>query len=112
MEALLEAFQWIANFFGDSATGITYLLQQFYSWAIQKFTVFWIGMQIEMMQFAWGVARDILNDMGVSQKIMQSLGMLPSQVQSALAFFRMPECLMNVLTAYTTRFVMRFVPGG
>lgn len=111
MDALLSGIQWLANFFGEAPSGITYLLTQFFSWAIQKFTVFWISMQVEAIKFGWGVAKDILSDLQVSQRIMEYLGMLPAPVREAISFFRGPECIANLLTAHVTRFVMRFIPG-
>jgi len=107
---MIEALQWIANFFGDGPSGITLLLSKFYAWAIQKLTVFYIGMQIEAMKFAWLVAQNILNDLQVTSKIVSALNLLPQQVRETLNFFKIPECLTNVITAYVTRFVMRFIP--
>lgn len=111
MDALLGALQWIADFLGAAPDGITGLLTQFWGWALQKLSVMYIELQISAMQFGWSVAKGILTDLQVAQRITDAISILPESVKSTLNFFKFPECLTNILTAYTTRFVMRFLPG-
>lgn len=109
MGAILDAMQWLSDFFGGVGGGLSDMVTQAFSWIIQKVTVYQIKAKLAAVQFAWGVAKDILSDLQVTQGITETLSLLPQQVRDGINFFRVPECITNVLTAYTTRYVLRFL---
>lgn len=108
MDALLAALQWIADFFGG--LGVGKLLKEFLAYALQKLTVWYLDAKIEGIKFAWSIGKGVLEDLQVSQRITSGLTALPVELRNVMNFLRVPEAITNLLTAYTTRFVLRLMP--
>lgn len=109
MQAIFDVLNFIAGLFNDFFSG--QLLKDFSGYLIQKLTVWYLEAKIEAIQFAWGIAQNILTDLSLSQRITDTLTALPQDVRNVMNFLRVPEAITNLLTAYVTRFVLRFMPG-
>ncbi|WP_417584874.1 DUF2523 family protein [Nitrincola sp.] len=64
-----------------------------------------------MIPFAWGIAQSILNDLNLSSHLNSAFSSLGSDVLGYLTFFNIPEALNTVISAYVTKFVLKFIPG-
>lgn len=60
--------------------------------------------------FAWGVAQTVIQDLQLSQHINTAWSLLPTQAANTLAFFRIPEVIVIIVSAYAARLVLRFIP--
>lgn len=109
MQAIFDALNYIAGLFSSFFSG--QLLKDFAGYVFQRLTVWYIEAKIEAIQFAWGIAKGILNDLSISQRITDALTALPQDFRNVMNFLRVPEAITNLLTAYVTRFVLRFMPG-
>lgn len=67
-------------------------------------------MKYSSLLFAWDVAESILDELNLSVLITQSFNALPETTKQTMAFFKIPEFLNLVISAFTTRLVMRFLP--
>ena len=70
----------------------------------------WFQGLIFLLDISFTVAKEILEELGVSSAVQQSFAMLPSEVSSTLSFLGVPQGLNIVFGGLSTRFVMRFVP--
>lgn len=70
-----------------------------------------LEMKLWLLKFAWGTARVVLANLGVSNLLQQAWGQFDGDTASTLMFFRIPEGLNMILSAFTTRFVLKFLPG-
>jgi hypothetical protein len=64
-----------------------------------------------VIPFAWGVAKVILEDLNVSALIDSAYSQFPSMSRDLMTAMRVPECINFALSAFVTKFVLRFVPG-
>ena len=64
-----------------------------------------------IVPFAWGVAKQIIADLNLSALIDSAYSLLPSMSRSIMNILRVPECVNFALSAYVTKFVLRFLPG-
>ena len=105
----VAGLEWLSGFFaGEGAdTWIESALRNGIEWAV----VAWLDMKFWGIKFAWGIAKSILEDLGIISALAAAFATLPPQVTEALTFFNVFAALANILTAGMTRFVMRMVPG-
>lgn len=86
------------------------MLVQFLSLMIQSFVAMLYEWFYQIIHLAWDVARDILSDLGISQLIGSMFSHFDSQVLDLMLYFRVPEMINTVITAYVTRYVMSWIP--
>lgn len=106
---MFEFLENISRFFTD---GIYNFVVEFWAWFIVKATVAWVEFQIVAMKFAWDIAKQIVVDLGLAQKVTEAWSGLPAAIYSTAAFFRLPDAFNIILNAGITRFVLRFIPGA
>jgi hypothetical protein len=95
--------EWFNSGIYNFATeAVAYLMTQLF--------ILWLKSQLFMLEFAWGVAKSILQGLNVSSLLSSAWGMLPAEVAKAAAFFRIPDAVNLLLTAGTARFVLGFLP--
>lgn len=103
IQSVLDYFK---SFFNDEIYPlITKTIAEFIKAAmIQKieFEIFAIG-------FCWDIAKDLLITLNISPAIEQAWGMLDSKLLQFLTFFRIPEGVNLLVSAYATRFVYKFI---
>lgn len=104
MAELLEAIVGIYDFV---TTGIWDGAEQIYAYYVQWVVVAKIKTMTWAAGFAWGVAENILVNVGLSQMINDAWGQLDSVTMSYMTFFKLPEGINILLQAHLTRFVMK-----
>lgn len=89
-------------------------IYQFFTDLMAYFTkiamLVWLQSTIVAVQVATKVVQSIVNDLGVLDSLQSIYNSMPSDVRSIAAFFRIPEAIGMVLSAYPVRFTMRFIP--
>lgn len=104
---MFDFFDFIYDFI---ASGIYEFYVDVTAFFLQKFTVWWIKAKIFGLVFAWDVAKVILQDLDLSSHIQSSWNLIDPAYKGTLTFFRIPEVINNLLTALTTKFVLRMLP--
>lgn len=111
MEALLDALQWIADFFGGTGDDMANFFDQTMTYVLQRMLIWWYELKLEGVQLAWGIAKGIIEDLGVAAQLTQAWSQVPPEALSVLKFFRIPEAVSVMLNAAVTRMVINFIPG-
>jgi hypothetical protein len=62
-----------------------------------------------MVPFAWGVAKELIQDFGISSLIESAWSKLPNDIRSICLFMGVDDSLNIVLNAAVTRFVLQFL---
>lgn len=113
MSVLVDVVNSIVDFeqrvieFTDS--GIYELLKNFVAWFVQWFVVAMWKAKLALLTFSWDVAQQILENLHISDFIIDAWSSLDSQLANALAFFRIPEAFNMIVSASVTKFVFRFL---
>ncbi|MDU4190655.1 MAG: DUF2523 family protein [Aeromonas sp.] len=102
---------------GDRLNGIHYtiteevpgLFHRFTAWGIEFYTLCVITAKLEMLKFAYLVAKQITTDINLSGYLLSSLSQLPSGVRWALEKINFVNGLNLIINAYITRFVLNFL---
>lgn len=104
MESLIDGVQWLIDYFNTGIYSfVKETLQELVSWIV----IAKLEFQILMLEFSWGVAKNVLVNLGISQMIESSWASLDSDVLGYLTFFRVPEAFNLILNAYTTKIVLK-----
>lgn len=106
---MFEFLEYIAKFLAE---GIYTFFVEATAYLIEGALISYVKFQLWALQFSYDVASVALDSLQISQKISQSLAVLPSDIQSGINFFRVPESLNIIISALTTRYVMSFIPGA
>ncbi len=104
---MIDFFNQILDFIN---TGIYKLLTEFVAYLISKISIFVLTSTLKMMVFSWDVAKQIMVDLQISSILASIYSHFNSKILELLFWLKVPDFINNVLTAYITRFVMRFVP--
>ncbi len=105
------------DYVGDRLNGIHYtiteevpgLFHRFTAWGIEFYTLCVITAKLEMLKFAYLVAKQITTDINLSGYLLSSLSQLPSGVRWALEKMNFVNGLNLIINAYITRFVLNFL---
>jgi phosphosulfolactate synthase (CoM biosynthesis protein A) len=111
----------IADFFNQIIDFITYVWDFIYTGIYDLVKEFLVALTkaaiyayLSGLIFVADIARDavmsILQDFGIIQAIKNAYGLLPPEIQSLAAYFRIPESLGVIFTAFPTRWAMSFIP--
>jgi hypothetical protein len=84
-------------------------LEEFMAWALINYTMAKIQFMLWSAQFSWGVAQSVLDQLTIGDQIEQLWAQTDSYVLSWLSYFKIPQALNMILTAGTTKFIMRMV---
>jgi hypothetical protein len=103
----------IFTFFNDFIFIFTDLIPVFLADAVTyigKLMVY-AGLYIKLntMALSFDIAGSILNDLDISSHIQDSFSYVDSQTLMIANYFKIPNFIELILTAYTTRFVMGFL---
>lgn len=103
-ESFIEYFNSSTDFLNSGIYDFfTELLAQF----VEYYAISVIQAKIFFMQIGWGVASNLLQNLGLSASIDRAWGNLDYDLLSYLTFFRIPEALNILLQASVTRFILR-----
>ena len=114
--ALQSLYTSVVNFFSAVWNWITSGLYDSIVWAytqwIEYYTLASLKFKLFALNLGWDVAKTFIIDMQLSQKLSAFFALLPSDVAVNVTALRIPEGIGLILTAYITRYVLRFIPGG
>lgn len=103
-------FEFLDFIYGWITTGIYAFAKDAFSWMIQKMLIGYYESVKWSIEFAWDIAQDVLNELNISNQIMSAFNALPGTTKQVMVFFRIPEFLNLILSAFTTRLILKFVP--
>lgn len=106
MEFLVEFTDSILDWFEQDQYSF---FQELMAWAMIQATIWKIEFMLWSAQFSWGVAQAVLDNLTIGQQVEQIWQQTDSYVLSWLNYFKIPDALNMILTAGTTKFVMRTV---
>ncbi|WP_341524003.1 DUF2523 family protein [Pseudomonas sp. G.S.17] len=67
--------------------------------------------KILMLDVGYEVVQEILQESGVTELVKSAWASIPGNIQSMLAFFKIPQGLTLIFSAIPTRWAMKFIPG-
>lgn len=113
--------EWIAGFFDQVTTFINYVWEWMTNGIYELGKEFLIVLtkaaiytyfQILLLgvEIAHSAVTSIIEDTGLMDAVRSAYSQLPPGVQASLAFFRIPESLAVIFTAFATRWALSFVP--
>jgi hypothetical protein len=106
VNSIVDINQEISDF---RTSGIYQFFKEWFAEFVKWFYVSWYKSKLFAITFAWDVAQEILGSLNLSSAIEEAFGMLDSKVLAIISFFRIPEALNIILSAYTTRLVLTFM---
>ncbi len=105
--------QMIADSFGEMWTyffdDVPSMFQRLTAWAVVWLVKAKLFIQLELMQYSWGVAKVIIADLNIMSQITAQMSLLPQDVRQALVDMRLFDGINLLLNAYMTKFVMNFL---
>ncbi len=104
MDSIIDGFQWLIDWFN---TGIYEFARETMEELVAYIVIAKIEFQIFMLEFSWGVAQNVLVNIGVSQLLESAWSQLDSSLVGYLTFFRVPDALNIIFQAYTTKIVLK-----
>lgn len=112
---IAEWFSSTNSFFQDIWDFVNSGVYQFFKDAMVIFTkaaiYSYFQFKIFMVNIAYDVVQEIITDTGVVAVVQSAWSSIPGDMQSMLAFFKIPQGLTLVFTAIPTRWAMKFIPG-
>lgn len=66
---------------------------------------------LALVEFSWDIAKDMMDDLGISELIDSMYSNFSSQIMDVLLFFKIPEFINSIMSAYMTKFVFSFLGG-
>ncbi|MDO6785908.1 DUF2523 family protein [Neptunomonas phycophila] len=106
LESISNFFTFIENWINS---GIYTFFTEVTAYAIESAILGYINMLAWVIPFAWGVAKVILEDFGITSMIETAWNILPSDTRHLLAFFAVDDALNIILNAAVTKFVLKFL---
>lgn len=107
------ASQMVADSFGEMwdyfFDDVPSMFQRLTGWAIVWLVKAKLFFQLELMQYSWGVAKVIIQDLNIMSQITSQISLLPQDVRQALIDMRLFDGMNLLFNAYMTRFVMNFI---
>lgn len=116
IQAIQTVFYSINNFFTSAWIWLDEGVYNLAIWGFRQYIYYYtlssLTLKLYIINFSWDVARSIVIDMQISQRLQGFWDLLPVDVSANASALRIPECILIIITAYITRYVMKFVPGG
>ena len=105
--------QMVADSFGDMwdffFDDVPSMFQRLTAWAVIWLVKAKLYLQLELMQYSWGVAKVIIADLNIMSQITAQMSLLPQDVRQACVDMRFFDGVNLLLNAYMTKFVMNFI---
>ncbi|PSL12657.1 uncharacterized protein DUF2523 [Marinobacterium halophilum] len=83
----------------------------FSAFMVKQAVIGYIAFIANAIPFAWGIAKELMNDLNISTYLNQAWGALDSDTRSIAAYLKIPEGINFILSSAVTKFVLRFIPG-
>ncbi|MEI6747373.1 MAG: DUF2523 family protein [Methylococcaceae bacterium] len=106
VNSIVDIHQQIDDF---RSTGIYQFFTKWFAEFLKWWVVGWYKFKLQAITFSWDVASEILSSLNLSTVVTSAFSQLDSKVISIISFFRIPEALNMILSAYVTRLVMTFI---
>lgn len=114
LELLDTIFASLINFFNGIEHFLNTAIYDVLSWSFAQFielsTIAFIDFVMWSVPFAWNVAKQIITDMNLASTLDSAWGAMPSDLQGIATLLRIPESVNLLISAYFTRFVLRYIP--
>lgn len=104
---LMEPINFVINWF--QVTIYDYSVEAF-AYMVKQMTLASIGFMVWAIGFAWEVAEQIIQDLGVTDALNSAWSTIPGDTVSVLTFFQIPQMVSILVTAFITAYVMKFIP--
>lgn len=91
-------------------TGIVEFFISLAAYIMDSFTCLYLKFALLMLDWYWVIVRQLLIDLNLSGRLSAAFGSFDSPVIQMILFFRIPETLSLILSAFIIRFVLRFIP--
>ncbi|KPZ27801.1 Bacteriophage protein [Pseudomonas coronafaciens pv. coronafaciens] len=116
-------FSWLAHWLDSANTFFQYIwdfmatgIYQFFKDAlviVTKALIYsYLQFKILMLDISVTVVKEISEESGVTALVKSSWASIPGDIQSTLAFFKIPQGLTLIFSAIPARWAMKFVPGA
>ena len=100
------------NFIADWLNSASYpFFTDMMAKGIELATLAYLKFLIWVIPFAWGIAKTIIQDLGVNDALTAAWSQLDSKSLQMLAFFQVPTAVNHIVTALVTKVALRFIPG-
>ena len=106
MEYLTDFMDSILNWLEE---GQFSFFEDLVAYIMVQLTIGKVTFMLWSIQFSWGVAQSVLDQLSIGSQIEAIWAATDSVVLSWLSFFKIPQALNMIMTAGTTKFVMRMV---
>lgn len=104
-------FTYVSGWFEDTydviANDVPSAFQRFIASIYQFGFIIWLHIQISSIEFAWGVAKAILEDLAFGSQLNSLLAGLPQDIRAFISLFRITDCIEILVSAKVTQFVLR-----
>lgn len=90
--------------------GIYAFFTELVTWALKKYLIYYYETTKWGLEFAWGIAESLIDELNLSEDLMTAFSALPLSTQQILSFFKIPEFLNLMMSALGTRLVLKYVP--
>jgi hypothetical protein len=106
VNSIVDLRQQIEDF---RSSGIYQFFTHWFAEFLKWWVVGWYKAKLQAITFSWDVAHEILSSLNLSTVVESAFSQLDSKVVSIISFFRIPEAINMILSAYVTRQVMTFI---
>ncbi|PPK71890.1 uncharacterized protein DUF2523 [Methylobacter tundripaludum] len=114
IDLLNYLFDSVYTFFTFTYRFLTDGLYTFATWAFTQFveasTLAYLNFMLWVLPFVWGVAKNIINDLGITSLLSSAWSSIDSKALAYLTVLRLPDSLNLIISAYFTKFVLKFIP--
>jgi hypothetical protein len=101
----MDIFQFIYDWF---TIDVYNFVMEILTYLTFKLIVLRIEMSIWAYSFFWGVAKVMMEDLGVASRFASTLNAIPPDIRANLEYFNVFTGLQWIFQAFTTKFIMKF----
>jgi hypothetical protein len=105
-QMVADSFSELWTYFFDDVPS---MFQRLTAWAVIWLVKAKLYLQLELMQYSWGVAKVIIQDLNIMSQITAQMALLPQDVRQACVDMRFFDGVNLLFNAYITKFVMNFI---
>lgn len=91
-------------------TGIVEFFISLGAYIMDSLTCLFLKVALLMLNFLWAIIKTLLIDLNLSGRLATAFGGFEPGIISMILFFRIPEALNLILSAFVLRFVLRLIP--
>ena len=106
VNAIIDQTDVIVKFFTDT---IYTFAVDFSKWFSKKCYVLWFETQLFVMKVGYEISSEIFTGLNLSSSLGAAYASIDIRLAQVLNFFRIPEALNILLSAFTTKFIFNFL---